>query len=87
MESKQYPSLKEQAKNLAKMAKVLADDTIKGKRLLTSKKEQEERLSICKACNYYDDQQVRCTQCGCFLEAKVKVAGQYCPVHKWGKIE
>jgi len=87
MEKKSYPSLKEQAKNLAQMAKVLADDTLKGKRLLTNKQEQEERMSICRSCKYYDDQQIRCTQCGCFLEAKVKVAGQYCPISKWVKIE
>lgn len=87
MENNQYPSLKEQAKNLANMAKIIASDSLKGKRLLTNKKEQEERLSICKTCSFYDEKQIRCTQCGCFLEAKVKVASQYCPVGKWRQVD
>ena len=86
MDEQQYPSLKEQAKNLANMAKLIASDTLKGKRLLTNNKEQEERLSICKSCKYYDEKVIRCTQCGCFLEAKVKVASQYCPIGKWREV-
>jgi len=55
----------------------------------------EERLEICKACNYHsknrkDYKTVRpddhCTNCGCTLAAKTKCLSCSCPINKWGPL-
>ena len=40
-----------------------------------------ERQSICERCEQND--LGRCRQCGCYLWAKVRVAGERCPMAKW----
>ena len=43
-----------------------------------------ERVSICNACDKFDKNEVRCTECGCFIPAKAKVILDSCPLDKWG---
>ncbi len=47
--------------------------------------EQERRLTICQACEYFDAAQVQCRQCGCYLSLKVRLASEHCPLDppKW----
>ena len=42
-----------------------------------------DRITICKQCPMYDSIFGRCKDCGCFLRAKVQLAGEECPQGKW----
>lgn len=47
---------------------------------------REERYNICKACPHFIEDSKRCSQCGCFMEAKTWIAGSpklLCPKNKW----
>lgn len=44
---------------------------------------QDQRLQVCRACQWYDSLWIRCRHCGCFLKAKVKLKNQKCPIGKW----
>lgn len=47
----------------------------------TNQVSYEERLSICKACNYLRNGY--CGACGCFVELRAAVAINQCPYEKW----
>lgn len=42
----------------------------------------QDRLDICKSCEFLTSK-FRCTQCGCFMKLKTKLAPMKCPVGKW----
>ena len=44
----------------------------------------DNRISICKDCEFYNGS--RCEKCGCFMTIKTKLYNSYCPVNKWGKV-
>lgn len=49
---------------------------------------REERYDICKKCPFFDAESKRCTDCGCFMEAKTWVGGDpdmLCPQKKWSR--
>jgi len=53
-----------------------------------SKEIREERYDTCKACPFFVEDSKRCSDCGCFMEAKTWVAGnpeQLCPQKKWSR--
>ena len=79
----EYPSVPEMGANLAKFAFDLIKKSMKGDALMVSNEVAEERMEICKSCEYYDAEQLRCRHCGCFLEHKVKWALDSCPIEKW----
>jgi hypothetical protein len=79
----EYPSLPQMGNNLAKFAFDLIKKSMKGDALMVSEQVAAERLEICKSCEYYDPEQLRCKHCGCFLEHKVKWALDSCPIEKW----
>ena len=76
--TKNYPSLGQQAKNLAQTAADVArnprwvDDT-----------EFERRMTLCRACPLYDKTQNRCRKCGCKLKGKARFKAGKCPIQKW----
>ena len=78
-----YPSLPEQGKNLAKFAFELVKNAMQSDALFVSDEVKEERLTICRACEYYDEEQFRCKHCGCWLESKSRFALDSCPIDKW----
>ena len=41
----------------------------------------EERLKICKECDYLE--QGMCKACGCFVELRAAIAGNVCSYSKW----
>ena len=43
----------------------------------------EERLGICKLCEYYNSTTKTCKKCHCFMPLKAKFAMNRCPVGKW----
>jgi hypothetical protein len=84
METPEYPSLPEQGKNLARFTFDIVKQVIQNNEsMFVSPETREARMAICKQCEYYDDRQVRCRHCGCFLEHKVKFAIDSCPLQKW----
>lgn len=42
-----------------------------------------QRLEICKKCDLFDSSQVRCKNCGCFLNIKASWNSEKCPIDKW----
>jgi hypothetical protein len=49
---------------------------------------REERYDTCKACPAFVKGSKRCSDCGCFMEAKTWVGGdpdQLCPQKKWSR--
>jgi hypothetical protein len=48
--------------------------------------EFNNRLSICKACVFFNHEEFRCNECGCFLNNKAKFKNEDCPQGYWRKI-
>jgi hypothetical protein len=49
---------------------------------------REERYDTCKSCPFFVEDSKRCSDCGCFMEAKTWVGGdpdQLCPQKKWSR--
>ena len=44
-----------------------------------------KRLDICKSCEFLFKPTNTCKKCGCFMNAKTKIATQRCPIGKWEK--
>lgn len=44
-----------------------------------------ERRAICLSCDRYNGFGV-CSECDCYLDAKVRIANQKCPIDKWQKV-
>ena len=47
---------------------------------------RNERYDTCKACPAFVENSKRCSECGCFMEAKTWVGGDpdaLCPLKKW----
>ena len=51
-----------------------------------SREVREERYETCKQCPAFRPNDKRCSDCGCFMEAKTWIAGppeKLCPRNKW----
>jgi hypothetical protein len=83
-EEKSYPSLPEQGQNLAKFIFDVIKTTWNGDHLTVSDEVYEERLNVCRTCEWYDESQNRCRHCGCFLREKARYSIDSCPIKKWG---
>jgi len=49
---------------------------------------REERYNTCKECPFFNAESKRCSDCGCFMEAKTWVGGDpnmLCPQKKWSR--
>ena len=49
---------------------------------------RNERYDMCKACPAFIEDSKRCSECGCFMEAKTWVGGDpnmLCPLKKWSR--
>jgi hypothetical protein len=52
-----------------------------------SRKEREERLSICKSCPLFDSKNMKCTVDEKTVLQSTKFEDSYCPEEKWGDME
>lgn len=53
-----------------------------------SEEVRNERYETCKACPFFVEDSKRCSECGCFMEAKTWIGGDpnaLCPKQKWGR--
>lgn len=82
-EEKNYPSLLKQGKNLAEFSFELIKNAMKTGALHVSEEIKSQRLEICRNCEKYDAEQIRCIECGCFLESKTSFSLDSCPIGKW----
>mgnify|MGYP000114120605 CR=1 FL=1 len=76
--TKEYPSIAQQAKNMAQSAKDVAKDP-----RWVDNEEYERRMTLCRACPLYDKEQNRCRKCGCMLKGKARFKAGKCPIQKW----
>ena len=76
--TKNYPSIAQQAKNLAQTAADVARDP-----RWVDDEEYERRMTLCRACPLYDKEQNRCRKCGCKLKGKARFKAGKCPIQKW----
>ena len=77
-QDKNYPQMQEMIKNFAKFSKDVAMNPN-----WVSLEEYSQRMNTCRACDYFDAQQVRCRKCGCMLRGKAKFKAGKCPLKKW----
>ncbi len=85
-EPKDYPSLPEQARNLAQFSFEVVKDVVGNSgasKLYATDAVFDQRLDTCKTCEYYDEKQVRCRHCGCWLKYKARFKEGHCPIGKW----
>ena len=75
---KAYPSLGQQARNLAQTAgQIVRNPNLASDELF------ESRMTLCYSCEYFDTVQVRCRKCGCKLKGKARFEAAHCPLMKW----
>lgn len=43
----------------------------------------QERFDICKSCQYFDPEKLKCIECGCNLITKMTDSLESCPIDKW----
>lgn len=82
-ETLNYPSLAQEAKNIISSAKRVAQNISSGQQVLATNEEYNRRNNICQTCPLYDLKQNRCSKCGCYLKAKLRLATEHCPLNKW----
>jgi hypothetical protein len=44
---------------------------------------KEERLNICRGCEFFNSRLEKCKKCGCFMKLKVSLKNAKCPIGKW----
>jgi len=79
----QYPTFKQMARN---MASTVSDALITAARtgnVLASEEVADARMETCQACEFFNQPTLRCTKCGCYMSAKVKLIASKCPADKW----
>ena len=81
-ETKVNAGLGQMAKGLARnVGQVIVHDKI-------SEEIRNERYETCKSCQFFIEDSKRCSECGCFMEAKTWIGGdpdQLCPKQKWSR--
>lgn len=81
-----YPSLPDQAKNLAKFAFQVLKYGVSHDLQCTDEVILKRR-AICEACDRRDPVPNRCMECGCYLDPKIQFALDSCPLGKWKEAE
>lgn len=82
------PTMKCMARNAFNAATRIITASVTGERVRVSPEVAESRLAVCRGCNYFDSDRVRCKLCGCRMSGvlgKVQWATEACPANppKW----
>ena len=77
------PSASHMASNLLTSLKKAGKKMLKGEKLAASSAIAEKRITVCNECPKFMKDHGRCSLCGCFLKAKIKIASESCPIGKW----
>lgn len=79
----ELPSFIDMAKGFFGSAKDVVDGALHGEGVLVEEEVYINRMNICKGCEFFRHTDSRCSQCGCFMEAKTRFIKTTCPVGKW----
>lgn len=85
--TKDLPSFTDMLKNLADTAKDVASGVVHGEGVFVTEEIYIHRMNICNGCEFFRKEDKRCSQCGCFMEAKTRLKKAFCPTHKWEMVE
>lgn len=78
-----FPSMFQQARNLAKEMWKSGKNAAKGLPVIVPTEVGFERMTICEGCEKLEKASFRCTECGCFMKTKSQLASASCPLNKW----
>jgi len=53
----------------------------------TSKAVYSNRLAMCTYCDKLRHSDGRCSECGCYVEAKAEISSEACPLGKWPAVK
>lgn len=81
------PPLRERILNARDAAQRVITRALHGDSVAVSKDEAEKRLAICQQCEFYRTSDGACSECGCFIRLKAKLASEACPLNKWSAEE
>jgi tRNA(Ile2) C34 agmatinyltransferase TiaS len=81
--SKELPPFKVMTKNLLGTTKDIIASVARGEEMFVEEAVYIDRMNICNGCEFFRRDDKRCTQCGCFMEAKTRFKKTYCPIGKW----
>lgn len=84
---KDLPSFTDMAKSLLGTATDVVKGVVHGDGVLVTEEIYNTRMSICDGCEFFRKEDKRCSQCGCFMEAKTRLKKTFCPIHKWEMVE
>ena len=79
----ELPSFTDMAKGFFGSAKDVVSGVVHGEGVMVTEEVYINRMNICNGCEFFRHEDKRCSQCGCFMEAKTRFKKTYCPVHKW----
>ncbi len=86
IQPKQAPKVKASTGQMARGLLKNAAAALKGGKV--SAEVRTERWNTCKVCPFFIPQSKRCSECGCFMEAKTWINAdpkQLCPKQKWSQ--
>jgi len=53
---------------------------------LVTREQYKARVTICRACEYYNKPTAICTDCGCWMKTKARAKSSVCTRDKWGAV-
>lgn len=75
------PGMVRQARNATGALLRVVGRAVRREPVLAGAEEVARREAVCGGCELR--QGLRCRKCGCWLRAKVRLAGEKCPAGKW----
>ena len=58
-------------------------DYINPRKPRASQETIDQRLEICRSCEFFKHGSQRCKKCGCFMKLKTELEQARCPIGKW----
>ena len=77
------PSKAAMVKSLGKGLLKTAKAAVRGDRVVASSELALQRISICRACPWFEPKGQRCAKCGCVVPLKIYFEEEECPIKKW----
>jgi len=82
-EGAQFPTFRQMAANMASTVSDALITAAKTGNLIAPEDVSNARMDTCQSCEFFNAPTLRCTQCGCYMAAKVKILASKCPKDKW----
>ncbi len=60
-----------------------AKQVVQNKPLTVSQATVDQRITICRGCEFFDPQTQQCKVCTCFVPLKAQLATEKCPKGRW----